>query len=61
MDDGTCNKDEQSVRRRDEGDVTDTIAVGVREGNEEEDVIMDGNLLEGFSVDSTPEKCMRRR
>ena len=49
VDDGTCNKDERSVGRRDRGDATDTIAVGVRERDEEEDVIMDGDSLEGLS------------
>jgi hypothetical protein len=46
---GTCNKDERSVGRRDGGDGTNTIAVGVGEVDEEEDVIMDGDSLEGLS------------
>jgi hypothetical protein len=30
VDDGTCNKEEWSAGRRDRGDDTDTIAVGIR-------------------------------
>ena len=63
MDDGTCNKGEQILGQRDRDD-TDTIAVGVREGDEEEEII-DGDLFEGLcqscSVGSVPEKCMWRR
>ena len=49
MDDRTYNKDEQSVGRRDGGDDIDTIAVGIRDSDGEEDVIMDSDLLEGLS------------
>jgi hypothetical protein len=48
VDDGTCNKEERSVGRRDGGDDTDTIAVDVK-GDEEEEVIIDGDSLEGLS------------
>jgi hypothetical protein len=50
VDNGTCNKGEQTVVGRDGDDAetdADTIAVGVK-GDEEEEVI-DGDLLEGFS------------
>ena len=46
---GTCNKDEWSVGRRDRGDDTNTIAVSIGEVSEEEDVIMDGDSLEELS------------
>ena len=45
----TCNKGERSVGRRDGGDGTDAIAVGVREGDEEEEEIIDGDSLERLS------------
>ena len=44
VDDGTCNKGERIVGGRDRDD-TDTIAVGVREVDEEEEII-DGDSLE---------------
>jgi hypothetical protein len=53
MDDGTCNKGERIVGGRDRDDVgtdTDTIAAGVREGDEEDEGIIDGDSLEGLSV-----------
>ena len=46
VDDGTSNKGERAVGGRD-GD--DTIAVGVREGDEEDEEIIDGDSLEGLS------------
>jgi hypothetical protein len=52
VDDGTCNEGERTVGGRDRDDAetdTDTIAVGVREGDEEEEVIIDGDSLEGLS------------
>jgi hypothetical protein len=52
VDGGTCNKGERTVGGRDEDDAetdTDTIAVGVREGDEEEEVIIDDDWLEGLS------------
>jgi hypothetical protein len=49
VDGGTCNKEERSVGRRDGGDDTDTIAVGVGEVDEEEEVTIDGDSLEGLS------------
>jgi len=52
VDNGTCNKGEQTVGERDRDDAetdTDTIAVSVREGDEEEEVIIDGDSLEGLS------------
>ena len=52
VDDGTCNnKGERIVGRRDRDDAetdTDTIA-GVREGDEEQEEMVDGNSLEGLS------------
>jgi len=63
VDNGTSNKGERTVGRRDRDD-TDTIAVGIREGDKEEDII-DGDSLEGSSqscsVSLAPEKCMRRQ
>jgi hypothetical protein len=47
VDNRTCNEGERSIGERDGGDDTDTIAVGVREGDEEEEVIIDCNSLEG--------------
>jgi hypothetical protein len=49
VDDGTCNKGERSVGGRDGGDNSDTIAVDVGEGDEEDEVIIDGDSLEGLS------------
>ena len=52
VDDGTCNEREWTVGGRDRDDAVtdaDTIAVGVREGDEEEEVIIDGDSLEGLS------------
>jgi hypothetical protein len=43
VDGRTRNKEEQSVGQRDGGDDTDPIAVGIREGDEEEEVIIDGD------------------
>jgi len=48
VDDGTCNKGDRTVGGRDRDD-TDTIAVGVREGDEEEEGIIDGDALERLS------------
>ena len=48
VDDGTCNKGDRTVGGRDRDD-TDTIAVGVREGDEEEEGIIDGDTLERLS------------
>jgi hypothetical protein len=48
VDDGTCNEGERTVGGRD-GDDTDTIAVGVRESDDEEEEIIDGDSLEGLS------------
>ena len=47
VDGGTCNKGKRAVGASDRDD-TDTIAVGVRE--EEEEEIVDGDSLEGLSV-----------
>jgi hypothetical protein len=50
VEDGTCNEVEGTVGERDGDDAeteTDTIAVGVREGGEDEKVI-DGNALKGL-------------
>ena len=52
VDDGTCNEREWTVGGRDRDDAVtdaDTIAVGVREGDEEEEVIIGGDSLEGLS------------
>ena len=52
MDDGTCNKGERTVGRRDGDNAetdTDTIAVGVGDGDEEEEGIIDCDSLEGLS------------
>jgi hypothetical protein len=49
VDDGTCNKGDRTVGGRDRDD-TDTIAVSVREGDKEEEEIIDGNSLERLSV-----------
>ena len=46
MDERTCNEGERVVGGRD-GD--DTIAVSVRESDEEEGEIIDGDMLEGLS------------
>jgi len=49
--DGTCNKGEWAVGGRDEDDAetdTDKIAVGIREGEEEE--IINGDSLERLSL-----------
>ena len=48
MDEGTCNKGEKTVEGRDQDD-TDTIAVGVRDGDEEEEGMINGNVLERLS------------
>jgi len=49
VEDGTCSKGERTVGGRDGGDVTDTIAVGVRERDEEDEDIIDGDSLDGLS------------
>jgi hypothetical protein len=52
VDDGTCNKVEWTVGGRDRDDAetdADTIAVGIREGDKEEEEIIDGDSLEGLS------------
>ena len=52
VDDGTCNEGERTVGGRDRDDAVtdaDTIAVGVREGEEEEEAIINGDSLEGLS------------
>jgi hypothetical protein len=52
VDDGTYNKGERRVGGRDRYDAetdTDTIAVGVKEGDEEEEGIINGDLLKGLS------------
>ena len=52
VDDGTCNKGEPTVKGRDGDDTetyTDTIAVGVKGEEEEEEGIIDGDSLEGLS------------
>ena len=52
VDDGTCNEGERTVGGRDRDDAetdADTIAVGIREGDEEEEGIIDGDALEGLS------------
>ena len=51
VDVGTYNKGEGTIGKKGPGyyrDDTDTIAVGVREGDEEEEII-DGDSLEGLS------------
>jgi len=56
VDDGTCNKGERTVGGRDGHDAetdTDTIAVGVKEGDEEEGGIIDGDSLERALVNRT--------
>jgi hypothetical protein len=52
MKNGTRNEGEEAIGRRDEDDAqteTDTIAVGFREGDEEDEAMIDGDLLEGLS------------
>jgi hypothetical protein len=52
VDDRTCNEGERTVGGRDRDDAetdADTIAVGIREGDEEEEGIIDGDALEGLS------------
>jgi hypothetical protein len=52
VEDGTCNRGERTAGRRDGGDIEtdeDTIAVGVRERDEEEEVI-GGDSLEELSL-----------
>jgi hypothetical protein len=52
VDDGTCNKGERRVGGRDGYDAEtdmDTIAVGVKEGDEEEEGIINGDSLKGLS------------
>ena len=49
VDDGTCNKGDRTVGGRDRDDTPDTIAVSVREGDEEEEGIIDGDTLERLS------------
>jgi hypothetical protein len=52
VDDGTCNKGERTVGGWDGDDAetdTDTIAVGVKEGDEEEEGIINSDSLEGLS------------
>ncbi len=52
VDGGTCNKGERTEGGTDEDDVgtdMDTIAVGVGEGDEEDDEIIDDDTLEGLS------------
>jgi hypothetical protein len=52
VDDGTCNKGERTVRGRDGDDAEtdmDTIAVNVKEGDKEEEGILDSDSLEGLS------------
>ena len=52
MDDGNCNKGERTVGGRDGDNAEtgmDTIAVGIRKGDREEDKIIDGDSLEGLS------------
>jgi hypothetical protein len=51
VDDGTCNKREQTVGGRDRDNAKtdmDTIAVGIKESNEEEKEVIDSNSLEGL-------------
>lgn len=54
VDDGTCNEGERTIGGRDrarDDPVTDsdTIGVGVRESDEEDEEIIDGDSLEGLS------------
>jgi hypothetical protein len=48
VDDGTSNKGERSVGR--DRDDTDTTAVSAREGDEEEEEMIDGGSLEELSA-----------
>jgi hypothetical protein len=48
VDDGTCNKGERTVGGRDRDDAetdTDTIAAGIKEGDKEEEGIIDDDSL----------------
>jgi hypothetical protein len=52
VDDGTCSEGERTVggRGRDDAETdTDTIAVDVREGDEEDEEMIDGDSFEGLS------------
>jgi hypothetical protein len=50
VDDGTCNRGERSIGGRDIDD-TDTIAVGVREGDEEEEEMNDGDCRNSLRIE----------
>jgi hypothetical protein len=52
VDDRTCNKGERTVggRNRDDAETDmDTIAVGIKEGDKDEEGIIDGDSLKGLS------------
>lgn len=52
MKNGTRNEGEETIEKRDEDNAeteTDANAVGVREGDEEDEAMIDGDLLEGLS------------